>query len=51
MDNQASHTWVDRNYGYLVCSKCGIVKRRDGLNSPCKGIVRVTLRGQGEEND
>lgn len=28
----------------LVCLDCGIVRRPDGLNSPCKGKVRVTAR-------
>jgi hypothetical protein len=27
-----------------VCSKCGIVKRADGKNGPCKGVVKVALR-------
>lgn len=27
-----------------VCKACGIVKRRDGGNSPCRGKVRVELR-------
>ncbi|HDR9105403.1 TPA: hypothetical protein QDB04_002244 [Burkholderia vietnamiensis] len=30
-----------------VCARCGIVKRLDGHNSPCKGRVRVALRDAG----
>lgn len=26
------------------CGRCGIIKRRDGTNKPCRGIVGVTLR-------
>lgn len=29
---------------WLCCIKCGIVKRADGKNGPCKGPVKVTLR-------
>lgn len=27
-----------------VCSQCGIVRRADGQNKPCRGKVRVTAR-------
>lgn len=28
------------------CASCGVVRRRDDRNKPCKGIVHITLRGQ-----
>ena len=27
-----------------VCRNCGIVRRKDGQNKPCRGKVRVELR-------
>lgn len=27
-----------------ACALCGTVRRRDGLNKPCKGPVPITLR-------
>lgn len=26
------------------CKKCGIIRRKDGKNSPCRGKVRVEMR-------
>lgn len=31
--------------GALLCARCGTVRRTDGKNSPCRGRVKVTLRG------
>lgn len=37
------HTWIPyRNL--IVCSICGIVQRKDGKNSICKGPAIITLR-------
>ena len=33
---------------YPVCRVCGIVQRRDGKNSPCKGPVSIGLRDPEE---
>lgn len=42
-ERMEEHDW--REYrGYLTCFKCGVIKRKDGKNNPCKGVVRVTLR-------
>lgn len=39
------HEWfVPEFIGYECCRKCGIVRRRDDKNNPCRGKVRVTLR-------
>lgn len=27
-----------------VCRHCGIVRRQDGQNKPCRGKIRVSLR-------
>jgi len=32
-------------YDKHVCLDCGIVRRLDGKNGQCKGLVRVTTRG------
>jgi hypothetical protein len=29
---------------WIICSRCGIIRRRDGQNKPCRGRVRVELR-------
>ena len=40
-----AHDWfIPENIGYECCRACGIVKRRDGGNKPCRGTVRITLR-------
>lgn len=37
------HDWyVPRRYAYPICRICGVVQRRDGQNTPCKGPT--TLR-------
>jgi hypothetical protein len=36
------------SFDWTASSLCGIVRRRDGLNKPCPGRVRVTLRGSAE---
>jgi hypothetical protein len=48
------HEWRDRpqfmahldppGAAMQVCSKCGIIQRADGKNSPCKGVAKVALR-------
>lgn len=37
------HDWHER-FGLTCCLKCGVVRRADGKNKPCPGIVRVGLR-------
>ena len=41
--NSKNHVWTTYNHLH-VCANCGIVKRIDGLNSPCKGVVKVKTR-------
>ena len=43
MMDEGQHLWIT-HANLICCQWCGIVKRRDGLNRPCKGVVRVTLR-------
>lgn len=38
-----SHVWWTWN-GLECCKVCGIVKRRDGKNRPCRGQVKVGPR-------
>lgn len=42
-DQPREHEWT--MFHKLECCKvCGVVRRRDGQNKPCKGPVKVTLR-------
>lgn len=34
------HTWKPW-HTYTVCTKCGIIRRADDKNSPCKGVVKM----------
>lgn len=44
------HDWFTPNYlPYECCAKCGIVKRRDGKNNPCRGRVVLSLRDEYTE--
>lgn len=38
-------------WSYATCIKCGVVKRRDGRNSKCRGKVKVVLRKDSDEKD
>lgn len=40
-----NHQWHDWN-GLECCRVCGIVRRRDDKNTPCKGPTRVGPRGE-----
>lgn len=46
--SSTEHEWFEWR-GMTCCKKCGIVKRRDGKNKPCKGVVRVTLRRAAQD--
>jgi len=37
------HSWIQK-HGHWVCSKCGFVRRADGKNKPCPGVVKITTR-------
>lgn len=37
------HEWIER-YNLTCCAKCGMVQRKDGTESQCKGAVKVALR-------
>jgi hypothetical protein len=38
------HHWI--KFRSLVCCRdCGIVRRADDRNKPCKGVVKIGLRG------
>ncbi len=41
------HDWGNRgNTPYLTCNDCGIVRRTDKRNNPCRGIIKVGLRDE-----
>lgn len=42
------HKWVKKD-DYFYCQECGVVLREDGKNSPCKGKVKISLRGNENE--
>ena len=33
------HVWIVRGK-LIVCKKCGIVRREDGQNGPCRGKIK-----------
>lgn len=42
---EGEHAWFFfKDDTFHSCAKCGIIKRADGRNSPCKGMVKITLR-------
>ncbi len=41
-----NHIWTtDLRWTWQFCKVCGIVKRADGKNKPCKGPTKVGERG------
>lgn len=40
------HQWIlaPLKMSASCCKICGIVQRRDGMNAPCKGPYKITLR-------
>lgn len=45
----SGHVWVTRDdIAYVYCNRCSVIRRPDGKNTPCKGVVRVELR-KGEK--
>ena len=38
--------WVFTSRTMICCNRCGLVRRADGTSNPCKGRVRVALRGR-----
>lgn len=36
--------WAGGTTVLYVCKRCGIVRRADGLNRPCRDDVRVSLQ-------
>ena len=43
------HWFIPDNIQYECCRKCGIVRRADDKNGPCKGDVRLSLRDECTE--
>lgn len=39
------HHWI-RAFGMVCCRDCGMIRRGDDNNKPCRGIVRVGPRDQ-----
>jgi hypothetical protein len=31
-------------YDMCFCKNCGVLRRPDGGNGPCKGVIKVSLR-------
>ncbi len=55
-----NHEWVipldsadpePSGFPWPYCRVCGVIKRSDGLNKPCKGPTRISLREQDEESE
>jgi hypothetical protein len=46
----ADHEWFfPRMIAYHCCRKCGVVKRLDGKNGPCRAAGRIALRDEYTE--
>jgi hypothetical protein len=46
------HDWFVPSFiGYECCRKCGIVRRRDDRNKPCRGRVVLSLRDEYTEGE
>lgn len=37
------HHWVEA-FNLVCCRDCGIVRRADDQNKPCRGVVKVVMR-------
>jgi hypothetical protein len=37
------HHWIER-FNLVCCRDCGIVRRADDTNKPCRGVVKVVMR-------
>jgi hypothetical protein len=37
------HKWMEFA-GMICCKECGVVRRFDDANNPCKGLVNIELR-------
>lgn len=45
MTFHVEHDWFKPDFlKWECCRKCGIVRRADDKNNPCRGVVRVGLR-------
>jgi hypothetical protein len=45
MSGDETHDWFVPDFiGYECCRKCGIVRRKDRKNKPCRGVVKIDLR-------
>jgi hypothetical protein len=38
------HEWGHKLGSLVCCTRCGVVRRADGKNNPCRGPVVVTPR-------
>lgn len=41
------HMWAEWKFASMTmicCNRCGIIRRADDKNKPCKGEIRVALR-------
>ena len=40
------HCWFRfRDDDFDSCASCGTIRRRDDRNKPCRGLVKIVLRG------
>ncbi len=37
------HKWMDW-HGMICCRDCGLLRRPNDDNNPCKGVVKIALR-------
>lgn len=43
LDTSNGHHWIEWR-AFVCCRDCGIIRRADDRNKPCRGVVKVGLR-------
>lgn len=47
VDESNGHKWFYFKHDtFQSCVNCGIIRRKDDKNMPCKGKVKISLRSQ-----
>lgn len=50
-ERERYHRWfTPKGIAFECCKNCGIVRRADDQNSPCKGKIKIDLRGETQKD-
>lgn len=36
--------------GWRMCIVCGVIRRHDAANKPCRGVTRIVLREEADDD-